>query len=294
VRILLTGASGQVGRELLRALQGVGEIIAPSRAELDLCDLHDVRAAVRSIRPDLIVNPAAYTAVERAESEPALAFRINAEAPGVLAEEARDIGAAMVHYSTDYVFDGRKNGPYLETDAPAPLNSYGRSKLAGEQAVAAAGGDYLILRTSWVYGAHGNNFLLAMLRLARERGYVRVVNDQYGAPTWSRTIAGITAAMLAQACAGGAGWWREHGGIYHLSSQGRTSWHGFAEAIMAEAGIRCEVQGIPSADYPSVVQRPANSTLCCDKLMARFGLLPEWREALHLCVNEMQTNIEFN
>jgi dTDP-4-dehydrorhamnose reductase len=292
VRILLTGASGQVGNELLHTLQGLGEVIAPGRDTLDLADLDSVRAAMRALQPGLVVNAAAYTDVERAESEPDAAFRINAEAPKVFAQEARKIGAAMVHYSTDYVFDGRKTGPYLETDAPAPLNSYGRSKLAGEQAVVEAGIDYLILRTSWVYGARGRNFLRTILRLGRERGQLRVVNDQFGAPTWSRTVASMTAAMLAQAQQGGADWWRHQRGIYHLSSQGSTSWHGFAEAIMAEAGIHCEVQGVATADYPSLARRPLNSTLSCNKWMNRFGPLPEWRAALHSCVNEMQINIE--
>jgi dTDP-4-dehydrorhamnose reductase len=292
VKILLTGASGQVGHALLHTLRGLGEVTAPGRAALDLAELDSVRSWMREQRPDLVVNAAAFTNVERAESEPDAAFRINAEAPGVLAQEARALGAAMVHYSTDYVFDGLKNGPYVETDAPAPLNRYGRSKLAGEQAVAGAGIDYLILRTSWVYGAHGHNFLRTMLRLARERGQVRVVNDQFGAPTWSRTVASVTASILEQAKQGGAGWWQRHRGMYHLSSQGSTSWHGFAEAIMAEAGIDCEVEGIASAEYPTLARRPLNSTLCCNKLLNTFGPLPEWRAALHSCVSEMQMNIE--
>jgi dTDP-4-dehydrorhamnose reductase len=293
VRILLTGASGQVGYELRRALAGLGDVIAPGREALDLSELDKVRSVVRSTKPDIIVNAAAYTAVERAESEPELAFRINAEAPGVLAQEADALGAAIIHYSTDYVFDGSKPGAWVETDTPAPLNVYGKSKLAGEHAVAAACARQLIIRSSWIYGARGHNFLLTMLRLARERGQLRVVNDQFGAPTWSRTIAETSATMLSQASAGGAGWWQQNSGIYHLSSRGSTSWHGFADAIMAEAGIRCEVQPISSSEYPGRVRRPANSRLCCDKLAARFCSLPEWREALRLCMDEMETNIEF-
>jgi dTDP-4-dehydrorhamnose reductase len=284
MRILLTGASGQVGYELARSLQGLGEVFAPGRAELDLADLDQVRAVVRAARPDLIVNPAAYTAVDRAESEPALAMRLNAEAPAVLAQEARALGAALVHYSTDYVFDGGKDAPYLETDPTGPLSVYGRSKLAGEQAIAAAGCAHLILRTSWVYGMRGKNFLLTMLQLAREHGKVRVVADQFGAPTWSRTVAEISAHLLAQARAGGTAWWEQHGGIYHLSSRGETSWHGFAEAIMMDAGIGCEVQPVSTAGYPTPAPRPRHSRLCCDKLAGRHIDLPEWRDALRLCL----------
>jgi dTDP-4-dehydrorhamnose reductase len=286
LRILLTGASGQVGYELRRSLQGLGEVIAPTRAELDLSNLERVSEVVRALKPELIVNPAAYTAVERAETEPELAFRINAEAPAVLAQEARALGAALVHYSTDYVFDGAKDAPYVEEDAPAPLNVYGRSKLAGEQAIAAAGIPHLILRTSWVYGLRGKNFLLTMLKLARERGQVRVVADQFGAPTWSRTVADISAHMLAQASAIGPGWWNEHAGTWHLASGGQTSWYGFATAIMEEAGIGCDVQPVSTSEYPATAQRPRNSVLCCDKLAAHFPGAPDWREGLHLCLQE--------
>ena len=286
MKILLLGASGQVGHALHATLQPLGEIVAPVRASLDLARLATVREAVRAIRPDVIVNAAACTAVERAESEPALAFRINAEAPAVLAESAREIGAAMVHYSTDYVFDGTKGRPYVESDAPAPLNVYGRSKLAGEEAVAAAGIAHLILRTSWVYGLYGNNFLLTMLRLARERGTVSVVDDQFGSPTWSRTIAQCTAHMLAQASRGGAGWWEQQGGLYHLACAGHTSWHGFAETIMRTADIECEVRAISTAAYPGNVKRPRDSTLCCDKFSSRFYPIPDWREALEMCLGK--------
>jgi dTDP-4-dehydrorhamnose reductase len=284
VKILLTGASGQVGHELRRSLAGLGDVRAPGRGELDLARPEQLRETVRTLRPQLIVNAAAYTAVDRAEAEAGLAWRVNAEGPGILAREAARIGAAMVHYSTDYVFDGGKEGAWREDDPPAPLNAYGRSKLAGEQAVAAAGGQHLILRTSWVYGMRGNNFLLTMLRLARERGQVRVVADQFGAPTWSRTIADTTAHVLAQAQGGGEAWWSEHGGLYHLACQGRTSWHGFAEAIMAQAGVACDVQAIASADYPAAARRPHNSVLDCTKLMAHFGPIPDWRDALRLCL----------
>jgi dTDP-4-dehydrorhamnose reductase len=286
VNILLTGASGQVGHELLRSLQRLGDIAAPGRDELDLAKPEQVRELVRTLRPSLIVNAAAYTAVDRAEVDPELAWLVNAEAPRVLAQEAAALGAPIIHYSTDYVFDGSKEGAWREDDRPAPLNAYGRSKLAGDEAVAGAGGAHLILRTGWVYGMRGNNFLLTMLRLARERGQVRVVADQFGAPTWSRTIADTTAQVLAQACAGGAGWWREHGGLYHLACQGSTSWHGFAGAIMAEAGVCCEVEAISTAEYPAAARRPRNSVLDCSKLMAHFGPVPEWREALRACLRQ--------
>ncbi len=283
--ILLLGATGQVGYELRRSLQGLGEIVAPARARLDLADLAGMADAVRALKPALIVNAAAYTAVERAESEPELAFRINAEAPAILAREARALGAAMVHYSTDYVFDGSKNSPYREDDAAAPLNVYGRSKLAGERAISESGISHLILRTSWVYGMRGNNFLLAMLKRAREQGKLRVVSDQFGAPTWSRTIAEITAHLLADASVGCNEWWERHSGIYHLACAGQTSWHGFAEAIMAAANIDCEVEAIAAADYPSQVRRPRNSVLDCRKLASLFGELPNWEDALKLCMS---------
>lgn len=291
MNILLTGASGQVGYELRRSLQGLGNVVAPARSGLDLADLAQLRSVVRELKPGLIVNAAAYTAVERAESEPALALRVNAEAPGVLAAEARALGAAIVHYSTDYVFDGRQQAPYREEDTPAPLNAYGRSKLAGEQAVAASGAAHLILRTSWVYGLRGHNFLCTMLERARQGHALRVVADQFSAPTWSRTLAELTAQLLVRAQA--PGWWQAHSGIYHLSCGGQTSWHGFAQAIMAEAGIGCEVQAIGSAEYPSPVRRPGNSTLCCDKLRTLGLVIPPWHEALQLCMQD-RAIVEYN
>ncbi|NML61063.1 dTDP-4-dehydrorhamnose reductase [Massilia sp. RP-1-19] len=283
MKILLTGAGGQVGYELERSLQGLGQVTAVGRARIDLSDLDQVRDVIRSVRPGLIVNAAAYTAVDKAESEPALARRINAEAPEVMALEARKLGAAMVHYSTDYVFDGRKAGAYVETDVPNPINVYGQTKLEGEQAVAAAGIDHLILRTSWVYGMHGKNFLLTMLRLAQQRDALRIVCDQHGAPTWSRTVADATAVLLARAQEGGDSWWKQHGGLYHLGSGGQTTWCGFTEAIIEQRQLACHVVPITSADYPLPARRPENSVLDCARLQALCSL-PHWRDALALCL----------
>jgi len=286
MKILLTGCSGQVGHELERSLQSIGQVVAVDRATMDLSNLDRVRTVIREVRPQLIVNPAAYTAVDKAESEPDLAFRINAEAPGVMADEAKRLGATLVHYSTDYVFSGDEPGARSETDAKGPVNVYGASKLAGEEAIAASGAAHLILRTSWVYGLRGRNFLLTMLRLAKERDELRVVADQHGAPTWSRTVADTTATILAQARAHGfdPAWWQEHGGIYHLSSQGQTTWCGFTEAIVAQAGIDCRVVPITSAEYPTPARRPRHSVLSSQKLLERFCHVPAWRDALRLCM----------
>jgi dTDP-4-dehydrorhamnose reductase len=282
MKILLTGAGGQVGYELARSLQPLGTVVAVDRAQMDLSNLDQVRAVLRTVRPGLIVNPAAYTAVDKAETEPALARTVNAHAPAVMAEEARALGAMLVHYSTDYVFDGAKVGAYVETDPVAPLNVYGQTKLEGEQAIAASGARHLIFRTSWVYGMRGKNFLLTMLRLGRERPELHVVDDQHGAPTWSRTIADTTAAVLAQAR--DPAWWDAHGGIYHLSSRGQTTWCGFTRAIAARAGLPCQVHAIGSADYPVPARRPVNSVLNADKLTRHLAHLPHWQLALELCL----------
>ena len=284
MKILLTGATGQVGYELARSLQGVGEVVAVDRAVMDLSDLDQVRDVIRQVKPGLIVNPAAYTAVDKAEAEPALAHRVNAEAPGLMAREAKLLGAAMVHYSTDYVFDGADPAARVEDDPTGPLNVYGASKLAGEQAIAEAGIPHLIFRTSWVYGMRGKNFLLTMLRLARERDELRVVADQHGAPTWSRTIADTSALVLAQARAGGDDWWARNSGVYHLSAQGRTTWFEFTQAIVEAAGLECRVLPIASADYPTPARRPRYSVMSSERLMTRFCHLPEWKEALRLCM----------
>jgi dTDP-4-dehydrorhamnose reductase len=290
VRILLTGANGQVGWELQRSLAPLGEVLALDRSQLDLADPDGLRQRVRAIAPHVIVNAAAYTAVDRAESEPEAARAINAIAPGVLAEEAHRLDAILVHYSTDYVFDGTKPEPYVESDPPNPLSVYGRTKLEGERAIGASGCRHLTLRTSWVYGARGHNFLLTMLRLARERRSLRVVDDQVGAPTWSREIALATAALLArpELALPGAD------GLYHLTAGGTTSWCGFARAIfaspeMARLGVTPpSVEAIPSSEYPVPARRPANSRLDCGRLFSRAGVRPEaWDAALARCLAEM-------
>ncbi|SAL34915.1 dTDP-4-dehydrorhamnose reductase [Caballeronia concitans] len=285
--ILLTGVNGQVGFELARTLQGLGRVVAVDRSRLDLGDLDQVRRVVRELKPSLIVNPAAYTAVDKAETDVDAAMRANGEAPGVLAEEAKRVGAALVHYSTDYVFDGTKEGAYVEEDAVNPQNVYGKSKLAGEQAIAASGCDHLIFRTSWVYGTRGKNFLLTMLRLGAERDELSVVADQIGAPTWSVTIAALTANVLAQSVAAGDGWWAEKSGVYHLTAGGSTSWHGFAQAIFELSALekRPEVKPIPASAYPTPAIRPANSRMSGARLREVFGLeAPDWRDALSLCL----------
>jgi dTDP-4-dehydrorhamnose reductase len=293
-RILLAGANGQVGFELAHALQGLGEVVALDRRGLDLSDLDGVREAMRRVRPTLVINAAAYTAVDRAETDVAGAMRINAEAPAVLAEEAHRAGAVMIHYSTDYVFDGGKTDAYVEDDPTGPCNVYGASKLAGEQAVTSAGCAHLILRTSWVYGTRGKNFLRTMLRLGAERSELSIVDDQYGAPTWSNTIAVLTADIVAQAVGAARAsdapwheWWLERSGVYHLTASGSTSWHGFAREIfeLSDLAAKPDIRPIPAASYPTPAVRPANSRLSNEKLARTFGLrAPHWRDALRLCM----------
>lgn len=271
MRILLTGATGQVGWELRKTLAPLGEVRVFDRFGLDLADAPVLVATVRALQPDVVVNAAAYTAVDKAEAERDLAFAVNATAPRVLAEEARRIGALLVHYSTDYVFDGEKADPYVEEDATRPINAYGASKLAGEQAILASGCRHLILRTSWVYGPRGKNFYLTMLRLARERPELKVVDDQVGAPTSSLEIARATATLLAKGSQG----------LYHMSAAGETTWCGFARAILERAGSATPVVAIRTADYPTPAKRPRNSRLDCSKLRAEHGVsLARWERAL--------------
>lgn len=300
-RILVTGESGQVGEALTRTLAPLGEVHAPTLAVLDLTDAKSIRNIMRELRPRWVVNAAAHTAVDKAESEPDLAFAINATAPEILAEEAKNIGAAMIHYSTDYVFDGSKTSPYVESDATGPLNVYGKSKLAGELALSASGVPYLTFRTSWVYGATGNNFLRSILRLAAEREHLRIVGDQHGAPTWSFDLARLTAHAITQVekfvaqnnCS------LEEAalpisGIYHASGAGETTWYGFAAEAIAELqemkpdSKLATVEAISTAEYPTEAKRPANSLLDCTKLGAAFGWqMLDWRRSLSLVLREL-------
>jgi dTDP-4-dehydrorhamnose reductase len=286
LKILLTGKNGQVGYELERSLQGLGEIIALDREQMNLADLIQVRDVIRTIKPDLIVNAAAYTSVDKAESEPELAMRINGEAPAVMAEEARKLGAVMIHFSTDYVFDGTKTAPYTEDDIAHPLNIYGASKLAGERAIAANGIPYLILRTSWIYGMRGKNFLRTVMQHAKEKSELHVVNDQYGAPTWSRTVAETTAHIIAQSATSKTiNWWQEKTGIYHLAARGQTTWYGFAKAILDNSLDYRNLSVLPIAleDYPLLATRPRNSVMSCERFTRTFCELPEWQDGLRLC-----------
>ncbi|WYM00172.1 MAG: dTDP-4-dehydrorhamnose reductase [Gloeotrichia echinulata CP02] len=291
MKILLTGVTGQLGWELQRTLMTIGEVIPVGRNEslqLDLAQIDTIRQIIREVKPDLIVNPAAYTAVDKAESEPELAMAINGIAPGVIASEAKKVGAAVIHYSTDYVFDGNQQTAYTEQDQPDPQNIYGKTKLAGEQAIASVGVPHLILRTSWVYGSRGKNFLLTMLRLAQEREEIRVVDDQIGAPTWSRMIAEVTAQILSQAPDHVSDFLTSKGGLYHLTASGQTSWYSFAKTIFALDVKQNERKlqrliAITTKEYPTPASRPAYSLLNNQKLSHTFGLiLPDWQRSLEL------------
>ncbi|MGO9588246.1 MAG: dTDP-4-dehydrorhamnose reductase [Limisphaerales bacterium] len=283
MKILLIGKNGQVGWELRRTLAPLAEVVAVDYPEINFTDTPALRRFVAATNPSVVVNAAAYTAVDKAETETELCRQVNALAPGVLAEAAKKAGALMVHYSTDYIFDGAKTSPYAETDAPNPLGAYGRSKLEGDRAVKASGADHLIFRLCWVYGARGQNFMLTMQRLARERETLRVVDDQFGCPTWSRMIAEATALVLKQVLAGADR--SAYNGEYHLAASGQTNWHEFASRIiewMPEAERKCRVvEKITTAEYPTPAKRPAFSALDCGKLQKTFGLrLPNWEASL--------------
>ena len=287
MKFLLTGKNGQVGFELQRALAPLGEVVAVDRSACDLADPDVIRALIAGQRPDVIVNPAAYTAVDRAESDETAAHAINAIAPGVIGEAARAIGAVVVHYSTDYVFDGTGEGAYRESDTPNPQSVYGRTKLAGEQALQASGADHLIFRTSWVFGAHGGNFAKTMLRLASERDVLKVVADQYGAPTPAALLADATAQVLGRLQREGRNGFPF--GLYHLVADGVTTWHAYAQAVVSAAAAAgkplkiaaADIEAIPTSAYPVPAPRPANSRLNTDQFRQAFGLrLPPWEEGL--------------
>ena len=282
--ILLTGAGGQLGFELARSLAHHGEVIALNRAALDLADTDAIVATVRQARPDLIVNAAAYTAVDLAESESAAAFAVNARAPRILAEEAKRSGAVLIHYSTDYVFDGRRTTPYEEDAPTGPINVYGASKCEGESAIGQSGARALVFRTSWVYGARGRNFLLTLLRLAQERDELRIVADQSGTPNWCRTLSEATAAAVAH----GLPWLAERSGLYHLTSAGVTTWHGFAKAIIGDAPLP-RVVPIATSEYPTPARRPAYGAMSARRFEATFAYeMPDWQHELAACLSEMR------
>ena len=303
MKILLTGKTGQIGWELERILPAIGTVVALDRRGLDLADPSSIRRAVSEIRPDLIVNAAAYTAVDLAEDEPELAHAVNAEGPGILAEEAKKMGAALIHYSTDYVFDGRKTSPYTEDDPTGPLNVYGKTKLAGEQAIQSIGVPHLIFRTSWVYSTRGKNFLLTIMRLACEKEELRVVNDQIGCPNWSRSIAKATASVIKYvSISGNRVAINGNSGIYHISGTRETTWYEFARLILdnvTQADVQDRshqlmvrnVTPIATRDFPTRAVRPAYSLLCSAKVREHFDVqLPDWKEQLQHCIQFMRQN----
>jgi dTDP-4-dehydrorhamnose reductase len=301
LKILLTGQSGQIGGELALSLQGVGEVIYFPRTVMDLSDLDQVRDVIRAVRPDLIVNPAAYTAVVQAESEPSLAALINGEAPGVMAEEAQRLGAAIIHYSTDYVFDGAQAKPYDETASTNPLNVYGQSKLAGELAIARHCEAHWILRTSWVYDTRGSNFLKTVIRMAHEQSRFSMTADQFGAPTWARTVSRVTREILsgdssnAVPASSALSRIRASSGIYHMTAGGAASWHEYASFIvdhLRARGVPTKISGsaaikpVPTA--PGLPNRPKNSRLALDKLENTFKLrMPHWQSDVRRCLDEI-------
>ena len=302
LKIVIVGRNGQLAWEANQRFQGLGEIISVGRPEIDLLDIKGVREEIRRIKPSVLVNAAAYTAVDQAESEPEAAMKINSEAPAAMADEAKRLGALFITYSTDYVFDGKSTSPYTESDSPSPLNVYGASKLSGERAVEAVSGHHLIFRTSWVYGPRGKNFLKTILKLAAEKPELRVVDDQVGAPTWSRDLADATRALIEQLVTESVSEQVPIGealgdrcGVYHMTAAGSVSWCGFATAILEEMGKRglsngklAKVVPIPGIEYPTPAARPQNSRLCNDKLKNTFGVtLPQWQASLAAVMDEL-------
>ena len=296
-RIVVIGRNGQVGWELRHKLACHGQVIGFESPAIDLKNPDSLRTALRSADPAVIVNAAAYTAVDKAESEPDVATAINATAPGVLAEEAKRLGSILVHYSTDYVFDGTKQGEYVESDAPNPQNVYGKTKLAGDKAIEASGCEHLILRTSWVYGARGNNFLLTMLRLARERTELRIVDDQTGAPTTSECIAQGTANILAQVIGPSGSGLCGRSGVYNLTNAGATTWFGFAQELLTRSASSMgtslpKLIPVPTSEFPRPAVRPTNSRLSCLRLEETFGVrMPAWESALALVLETLKDGV---
>jgi dTDP-4-dehydrorhamnose reductase len=287
-KVLIFGRVGQVGWELRHKLACLGQVSSVDFPEIDFSKPETIREAIRAAEPTVIVNAAAYTAVDKAEATPEPAWALNATGPAVIAEEAKRLGALMVHYSTDYVYDGSKEGPWVETDAPGPLNVYGQTKLAGDEAIAAAGCEYLILRTSWVYGARGANFLLTMLRLAKERPELRIVDDQTGSPTTSECIAQATADILAQLLSPSGDGMAGRSGVYHLTNSGATTWFGFAKEFLSRLPACPRLTPIKTSEYPVPAKRPVNSALCCEKLAEAFGVrMPSWELALDLVLETL-------
>jgi dTDP-4-dehydrorhamnose reductase len=290
MKILLTGKTGQIGEELNNIIGDLGNLIAVDKEQLDLSKPNSIEPVILDIKPDIIINSAAYTAVDKAEEEPDLAMTVNAVAPGLLAKAARKVGAGLIHYSTDYVFDGCSEISYKEEDLPNPLNVYGKTKLAGEQAIAEVGIPFLIIRTSWVYSLHGKNFLRTIKKLAEEKDTIQVIEDQIGAPTWARSIALKTHQIIKQ-CLNKK--WLETkesnlSGIFHVTSQGKTSWHGFAREVlnMYNTSQNIKLIAIPTSDYPTPAVRPANSLLNNEKIHKVFGIdMPQWEDALKDCMD---------
>lgn len=303
MRILLTGVTGQVGSEILQVIKAFGEVVAPTRADLDLSKPQAVQKFVADVRPDWIINPAAYTAVDKAESEPDSAYAINEGAPRVLGIEAARLGIPVIHFSTDYVFDGSGTRPWAEDDAPSPLGVYGASKLAGERALAATGAAHLVFRTSWVYGSTGRNFLLTILRLAQQKQEMRIVDDQHGAPTWSRDLAHLMASVMRKVETirgqkeSPADLVRRLPSIYHAAASGETTWFGFAQEFIRRAAKAQPETGfaklvpIATREYPTPARRPLNSRLSCSRLQEVFGIkLPPWQDATATVVDEISNS----
>jgi len=299
--ILITGKNGQVGWELQRSLMSLGHVVAVDRQRMDLSNNQSIIDCIRDVKPDIIVNTAAYTAVDKAEEEKELAMQVNGIAPGVIAEEAKKLGSLLIHYSTDYVFDGTKETPYVETDEPNPINEYGRTKLAGERAIQLSGCKYLIFRISWVYGARGNNFLLTMFRLMMERDELNVINDQVGVPCWSRLVSDVLMLCIYRLLEDLEGM-EEVGELFHLCPYGSTSWFGFSQYIQKyledhqyTSSDSVKIKSITTEEYGGEVSRPKHSVLDTSKLCDQFGVkFPYWEAGVDLCLSDIFSKLNVN